>query len=587
MLSFRKKILIGYFSVFLIFFVILFPFASRSVKQITFNAMRSRADSLIEIIQTSPNEEAMIRKLKDLKHLVFFRVTMINSNRQVIYDTHVTKALMTDLNPYYEVDNPEVAEAFARGVGHSERYSQLMEQHFFYMARAYSFHGETHILRTAIPSEYMTDLTRDIELNFLTLVVGMLILFSLMTFVIIHYFSRPIQQIIDVIKPYQEGSEKTIPKIVLEATSPNDDFGRLAETLNSLSARVESQIHSLTLERNEKEAVLESLVEGVIAVDSDLKIIYANRRASDIMHMEREELIGKPFHHPELKFCRELLRQCQSENAVLAEERQLTGKLNLYLAVIASPTGEGTGAILVLHDKSIQHRMLEMRKAFIANASHELKTPITIIRGFAETLHDHPDLPKETMMGITEKITRNCVRMTNLVRDLLTLADIENLPQSRLDHCNLDAIIEKCEQHVHGVYPDAKITKVNNTGRPVKVDGDPELLELAITNLLSNAARYSDPPANIVVTIDRDDEFVTIEVKDQGIGIPKEDQAHIFERFYRVDKARSRKLGGTGLGLSIVKTIIEKHNGLVMLKSEVGVGSIFTIRLPVQNFGSP
>jgi signal transduction histidine kinase len=252
----------------------------------------------------------------------------------------------------------------------------------------------------------------------------------------------------------------------------------------------------------------------------------------------------------------------------------------VYLDLIVAPLAQHNGAIVVLQDKTSEFKLLEMGKDFIANASHELKTPITIIRGFAETLQDLPDISKEMLRDITAKIVKTCGRLDKLVKSLLTLSDIENLPLERFHLVDLVAIAENCKHLVAAAHRDARLTLHSALNRaPLLADSD--LLELALMNLLDNAVKYSPSPAQIEIQIAQADSQVCVKIRDQGIGIPEADIPHIFERFYTVDKARSRKSGGAGLGLSIVKTIIEKHGGWVSVESQPGKGSTFTITLPL------
>jgi signal transduction histidine kinase len=264
----------------------------------------------------------------------------------------------------------------------------------------------------------------------------------------------------------------------------------------------------------------------------------------------------------------------------LTDSISLKGTKKTFLDLIAAPKAQRNGAILVLQDKSSHYKVLEMGKDFVANASHELRTPITIIKGFAETLQDLPELPRETVVDITEKIVRNCQRMDTLVKNLLTLTDLENLPDSHFQECDLVALAEMCRQVVLSVYEDAQITIKKNKD-PIVVAADPDILELAVINILDNAAKYSNPPAEIEITLTQEDSEAHVSISDHGIGIPPADLEHIFERFYTVNKARSRRLGGAGLGLSIVRTIIEKHQGTISVSSQVGVGTTFSIHLPM------
>lgn len=223
--------------------------------------------------------------------------------------------------------------------------------------------------------------------------------------------------------------------------------------------------------------------------------------------------------------------------------------------------------------------LLQMRKDFTANASHELKTPITIIRGFAEMLDENPGLPHEAISDATKKIVRNCARMEALVRDLLTLANVENLPSSRLQEFDLMETLKKSRETTLELFPDAIITLKGPAKLPMM--GDPDLIEMATLNLINNAAKYSTPPAQVTVEATLTSHEIVLTVNDRGIGIPEKELPHIFERFYRVDKARSRSLGGSGLGLSIVQTVVQKHRGTISVISTPERGTTFTLRFPL------
>lgn len=581
MLSFRQKIFIGYVVAFLIFTLMMFPFVSQWVNHIVVKSMEDRATEIIANIKEAPNNEALVRRLKDQKSLIFFRVAVISSEQKVLYDSHTKRLLGPKFSQDYIVDHPEVLQAFQEGVGYHEGYSELLGQKFDYLAKTFDFHGKTYVLRTAFPHQYMLELTRDFEIGFVGFSTAILLLFSFMTWFIIHYLTQPIQKIIKAVKPYQEGSQTTLPAIDLgRPVNPRDDFDKLALTLNSLSAKIQRHINTITEERNEKEAILESLVEGVIAVDMNMNISYANNMALKLTNSFNRALRGQYFGILNQPRCLALLEECQIEQKPLTEniETIVEGK-KAYLDIVAAPKKQNGGAILVLQDKTAHYKIFEMRRDFVANASHELKTPITIIRGFAEALHDNPDLPIETQQEVTEKIVRNCQRMTALIKDLLTLADIENIPSSRLTDCNLEDLMQRCVAMLLEVFPDTQIELEQNQAG-IHLIADEHLLELALMNLIENAAKYSNRPAHIHITLEDYLDHVKITIADQGIGIPAADQEHIFDRFYTVDKAHSQKMGGSGLGLSIVKTIVEKHDGQITLESEVGKGTTFTILLP-------
>lgn len=584
MFSFRKKILLAYLTVFLLFLAGMYPFATRTVQKIATKAMYDRSQELIETIQTAPNDEALIRRLKEQKAVVFFRMSVINNEHKLLYDSHTKRVLGPRFSSEYIVDHPEVLEAFKTGRGYYEDYSKLLGQKFAYLAIAFDFHGKTYVLRTAFPYKYVTELTHDFETGVIILAAAMLLLFSLMTWFIINHLTSPIQQIIKAVLPFQRGETNVVPSIELKNLSKTDEFVKLADTLNSLSVKIQKHITTLVQERNEREAILESLVEGVIAVDVNRVITYANNMASKLL--ENPHLVGSTFQDlreqiPNSQKFHSLLLDCQTQNKPLTDTLQIKRESQkIFIDIVAAPTKENSGAILVLQDKTSHYKLLEMRKDFIANASHELKTPITIIRGFAETLHDNPNLPMETFQEVTAKIVRNCTRMTNLIKDLLTLTDVENLPQSRLMECDLYEIIKNCRDSVREVHREALISIEKPTDQDMRLVADANLLEHAFINLIDNGAKYSIPPAQITITMRKENGKIVVDIADKGIGIPAADLEHIFQRFYTVDKAHSRKLGGSGLGLSIVETIIEKHFGQVTVQSEVGVGTTFTVILP-------
>ncbi len=585
MLSFRQKLFLSYLIAFLVFLALLFPFAAQAVRGVVNSTLSDRTSQVIARVISAANEKALIQQLEATGPTFFFRVSLISPEGIILYDSHTAQPKQPDDPERYLRDHPEITEALDEGVGYNEGFSYALNQQLVYVAKAFEFRGKTYLMRTAFPLRQVNELTEHFEFGFFTLGFVVLLLFGVMTSAIAHHLSRPIQKIINAIKPYQEGTEDHLPEIELgKGTGKGDEFHRLADTLNSLTRKIEANIASLKEERNEKEAVLEALIEGVIAVDRDMKVTYANRMATEMLGMRSEDLLDHPFTVTGHNEFRDLLLGCQQQGEMLAIASELGDTKKIYLDVIAAPRGKDAGAVLVLQDKSIHYRILEMRKDFIANASHELKTPITIIRGFSEALHDNPEMPVETRKEITAKITRNCERMESLVKNLLRLADIENLPRGNLRSTNVYDLIEGCRHMTLSVYDTARIQVVHNAPEDLQIVADPDLLELAITNLLDNAAKYSKAPADVTVTVNllAAVDMVTIEVADKGIGIPAEDVSRIFDRFYTVDKAHSRRLGGSGLGLSIVRTIVEKHFGKISLESTPGEGTTFTLVLPLK-----
>ncbi|MBP9841239.1 MAG: ATP-binding protein [Simkaniaceae bacterium] len=309
----------------------------------------------------------------------------------------------------------------------------------------------------------------------------------------------------------------------------------------------------------ERTELLSQLKEGVIELDSRFKVRYINGRAARQLKLDPQAVIGTSFLGYDI--LKEPIQRCQKLGVPLVE--QIDG-----VDVRLTPYRRG---VLVLIDQS-----QPMGKEFIANASHELRTPITIIKGFAEMLQDLPEVSELMLADITEKIIRNCHRMNHLVKGLLTLADLDNLTESKAHVCDLVSMIDRCGYNLLAVYPESHLETFLPKGE-VLIQADGNLVELAIMNLLENGVKYSNGPANLTVTIEAKKESVKMTIADQGIGIPEEDLPHIFERFFTVNKAHSRKLGGAGLGLSIVKAIVQKNGGTISVASRLGEGTTFTL----------
>jgi len=580
MRSFRQKVFVSYIALLVLFLTLMFPFVTNSVQQIVFRSMSDCANGLIRELVVAEDEAGIVQILKKQKKFLFYRVGVLDDQYRLLYDSHTKRLLGAPFFPLKFVTHPELEDALRQGTGYSEEYSHLLGQKLVYVAKRFDFHGKPYIVRLAFPFHYIQDLRNGFTLGFLFFGSVVLILFSLLAVIVLNHFSSPIREIIRSIRNYREGNLDTLPHITL-STTPKDEFSHLANTVNSLSRRVRAEIESVSEERNEREAILESLAEGVVAVDKDFCLSYINSTAFKLLGLTRDS-VGESVYGKIPAKCLYLLDQCAKEKQLVTDEIELSeiGQ-KLHLNLVAIPRTAAGGALLVLHDCSVQHRMLEMRKAFIANASHELKTPITVIRGFAETVHDNPDLPQEKVQEVTSRIVGNCERMTTIIKNLLTLADVENLPSFRVHKHSLVDLVHVCAQAVQTVWKKATINISHEVDDVYDAYVDATLMEIAVTNLIENAAKYSELPAKIDISLTRLPEWVVLEVRDHGIGIPEDDLEHIFQRFYRVNKAHTTKVGGSGLGLSIVETIVQKHFGRIEVKSTLGQGTTFIVYLPV------
>lgn len=586
-LSFRRKIFLSYFVIFLSFLLLMSPFSSFIIVRLVEDAMEKRSREIIEQIDSAPNNEGILRKLKEIKPYIFFRITVITDEKKVLYDSHTKRLLGPRFSQEHVVDDKEVLEALEKGVGYSEEYSDILEQKFAYTAVAFDFHGKKYVLRSAFPEKYVKEIKSDFEMGFILLSSFVLILFALITWFVINYFTKPIQRIISAVNLYREGEQAPLKDVkeLSKTLGGNEDVGNLAYTLVSLADQVDNQIKTLKEERNEKEMLLESLTEGVIAVDPFNEITFVNEAACRFLGKTKDELMGGSLSSQGLEKATSLISTSKKSNAPLIDSLKISKEnVPLFLDIIAIPKQDMSGAVLVLIDQTPHHKILEMRKEFIANASHELKTPITIIRGFAETLYDNPELPEEMTKSITEKIVKNCSRMELLIKDLLALADIESLSKSRLETFNLIEMLERIKTTVLELFNNAKI-EIKPLD-PIEIEADPYLLEMALFNLVQNGAKYSENTPEVTIDLKALNDKVELKISDKGIGIPENELKKIFERFYRVNKTHAQKVPGSGLGLSIVENVIKKLHGKISVKSKLGEGTTFTVLLPLkQNLG--
>ncbi len=335
--------------------------------------------------------------------------------------------------------------------------------------------------------------------------------------------------------------------------------------------------------RLEKRALLENLQEGALTVDGAGRISCVNSKALSLLGIAQDKILGKEYRDLDRALVKDLALPSKKliERVLNEKERAhshvvLNELLKMHFELIAIPIPQAEGVILLLKDCSNEQKILEVGKEFIANASHELRTPLTIIRGFAETLKDLEEVSEGMYESILEKIIRNCERMERLVKNLLTLADLENSGPLSLVPCDLVALIDEAAQQILAIHPETHIEQFYNQDEII-VLGEETLLILAFINILKNCVKYSHKPAAIKVTIESKEDEVYLQIEDKGVGIPEESWERIFDRFYTVDKTHSRRLGGAGIGLSIVKIIMDKHDAKIWVTSTPGVGTTFHI----------
>ncbi len=368
------------------------------------------------------------------------------------------------------------------------------------------------------------------------------------------------------------------------------ELADLASAMNLMGRQLDERIRTVVEQRNEREAILSSMVEGVIAVNSKRHIISMNRAAAELFDADPARVQGKGIQHavrnPRVA---ELIDDSLAQSApinreisVVARGRETT--LQAHAAALRDASGATMGVVVVLDDVTDLRRLESMRSDFVANVSHELKTPITSIKGFVETLLDGAIENNDDARRFLGIVAKQADRLNAIIEDLLTLSRIEQDEQARdglLAPGSLLPVIQSAAQLCAGA-ADSKEIRISISCSPAlrtRINGP--LLEQGVTNLIDNAIKYSDRGSEGRVEVAEGRKEIAISVIDQGCGIPDEHLPRLFERFYRVDKARSRQLGGTGLGLAIVKHIAQTHGGRIDVESRPGVGSTFRLSLPL------
>lgn len=369
----------------------------------------------------------------------------------------------------------------------------------------------------------------------------------------------------------------------------DDEFGLLGLTLNLLGEEISERMATLSQERTQLAALFAGMVEGIVAIGDDDRILFANGAADRLLRTQASSSRNKQINDVVgLGIILPVVIQCRTAKKRKHVELTLGDGENVsILETHASPfKGEQTaGVVVVLHDVTELRRLERVRRDFVANVSHELKTPLTSIKGYVETLQSGAKSDPEVLDRFLKRIDVNASRLVELVQDILSLARAESqeaeLRQTAVDIAHVARQSVQTQEHV--------LTRKNismnvKLADNILVKGDQEALRQVIDNLLTNAIKYTPEGGEVAVDLAQEGTEAVLRVKDTGVGIPAEHHARIFERFYRVDKHRSREDGGTGLGLSIVKHLVQSMHGKVSVSSEPGRGSTFMVQMKVHSY---
>lgn len=520
-------------------------------------AMRLRSEA--HTLRWAASSEAPDAAVKSVAAKTDTRLTIVAADGSVVADSAGTPARMDNHN-----GRPEVIDARARGEGRHVRFSETVGYDMMYVAVPLDRRDGT-ILRAALPLSSI-----DAELRRLTVFVAAAfgltaVLAGAVGFFVVRGIVRPLRDMTGVAQSIAAGD--------FERRAPMDapaDLATLARALNAMSEELRRRMVALTSEAARIQAVLGAMQDGVIALGADGRVQLTNAAAARLLGFSGA---GEGRDVWELARSDELMAAAKEalagRPATAAFEREGRARV-----VAAEPVTSG-GAVLVVRDVTEERRYEDLRKEFVANVSHELRTPLTFIRGFVETLRAGAIEDRAKADEFLATIEKHSLQLSALVEDLLELSKLDAKPELRRRRTRLDELLARVRESYRPAAEKKRIALAIESG-PLEADVDPELVERAVGDLVDNAIKYT--PEGGAVTIAARAPCV-IEVRDTGIGIPEADQPRVFERFYRVDKSRSREAGGTGLGLAIVKHIAQLHGGSVTVTSRPGQGSTFRLEL--------
>jgi two-component system phosphate regulon sensor histidine kinase PhoR len=508
------------------------------------------------------------------------RVTVIKSDGIVAGDSDVTREEIPNMENH--LARPEVQEAAYNGLGMARRYSYTIKKYMLYMTVPFSMGESSGFLRYAIPIAYLDKAEADSRKNISAALIIVLALSIIFTFAISRIISRPLEEMAKIAKAMAKGDFSRKPSIYSQ-----DEIGDLAQALKYMADEINDKIERIKHEGVKLDAVLSSMFEGIIVVDQKGDILLMNPSLRKLFFVDSD---------PEGKTPLEVIRTAGVQDMIdriLADKERLISKEiavsrpeEKAFKVNGVPIirdGALEGAVLVFHDITEIKKLEQIRQDFVANVSHELRTPISSIKGYSETLLDGAIDDRENTRDFVKIIYEDSNRLANLIDDLLDLSRIESgKMKMSFEPLDLKPVLARALGVLSKTIKDKKIKLNSDVPETLpKALADEKRLAQVFLNLLDNAVKYTPDGGSVNIGISQTDDHLRIDISDTGIGIPENDMPRVFERFYRVDKARSREMGGTGLGLSIVKHIVLSHNGQVWAESEPGRGSKFTFTVPV------
>jgi len=542
----------------------------REVQNLKDRLVLFESQALRVLKEDGPEEPTSIFPDKSL--LSDIRYSIIAKRGEMIADSHV---LIETLATGFAL--PEVQQALKNDFGYDQRFSEIFQDDIISVARVVRSHGEiVGAIKADLPLTIIKKTVLDVQKKIGLTSLGSLLFLTIVIYFLSKSFTEPLEALSIACDELARGNYyEKVP------VTSSDEFGRLAMTLNRLGDDLIVRVTQAQDEKVKLKAMLQGLKEGIVAIDSQSRILFTNQAAYQLLDTDETDCRGKTLTEASgfrvlVDIAIEVLSKKIPTHIEIKEKER-------YLFINATPfEGEdGLGAMLVLQDRTELRRLEALRRDFVANVSHELKTPLTSIRGYVETLLEYGVSDETLLKRFLGKIDHNAQRLFNLVGDILSLAKVESLSgKMQTDPCDWLFIVNQIvARHESGILRKKLNFHLSSPAIHPVVQGEMEAMGQVFENLLSNAIRYTPDGGQIDVKFHFSPNEIILEVCDTGLGIPSQEQERIFERFYRVDKARSREIGGTGLGLSIVKHLVNEMGGRIWLESFPGLGSRFYVGL--------
>jgi len=527
--------------------------------------LKTNNELIINIFQSDEikNKQEFFKKYIKSKEI---RQTLIDKNGYVLGDSVVDSETMDNHN-----NRPEVMEARKSGTGYSIRLSKTTNKETLYFATSF-FDGT--IVRSAIPMKIINGFEMTYIKYYIFVMLIVLLVTLLFSSKLAYAIVKPIKDLEFITSRIAQGE---LHKRVIVPSK--DELGELSNTFNYMADKLEISFKDSMEKQTKLEAILKSMDSGVIAVDINYKVMIINPYAKKIFGIKKD-IIGEKLLNNIRDFEFEDILRNEENNKEITIFWPEKRELRIKTAAIINGD-EQIGIVAVIHDITDIKRLENIRSQFVTNVSHELKTPLTSIKGFAETLRFVED--KDTKDKFLTIINDESDRLTRLIDDILTLSYIENTKETNNEEININETINDVAMLVKNL-ADKKRIIVSLKGEILPhIFGNRDKFKQMIINLVDNSIKYSGEDAEVVISTEYSEGNCIISIKDSGPGIEKEHIDRLFERFYRVDKSRSREQGGTGLGLAIVKHIVLSFNGTIQVDSTLGKGSNFTVKIPVNN----